>query len=121
MSLLTMLAALPIALLRLFRAFQLAVTKITKETPMVKSAIVDPNADTEIVPAASTLVPAPLDYPGWLDEFDHQIQALVQLARDGNRIAFNIICDLQAKHAHASDQASQVAQILERPARRSGA
>jgi hypothetical protein len=88
---------------------------------LMKSAIATPDADTDIVPATTTdataeLVPAK-DYPAWLDEFDHQIQALVQLARAGNRIAYNIVIDLQAKHANSSDQANAVAAILERPGR----
>lgn len=84
--------------------------RLPRSHPM-KSAIVDPGADTDIVPAEIVEV---TDYPHWIDEFDHQVQALVQLAREGNRVAFNIICDLHTKYSSSSDQASAVAAVFER-------
>lgn len=80
----------------------------------MKSAIANADADTEIVPAE--LIPTTAvvtEYPAWLDAFEHRIEALVALARGGNRVAFNVVCDLHAKFETQSDEAMKVAALSE--------
>jgi hypothetical protein len=63
----------------------------------------------EQAPATAELVrPA---YPSWIDEFEGRIGWYCQLAREGNRVAFNLLNDLQ----HAVRQTAEAAQETFRP------
>jgi hypothetical protein len=113
LGLLGAMAALGTEVLLRLATTQPITLRLPRSHPM-KSAIATADATdntTEIVPAE--IIPAPADYPAWLDGFDHQISSLVTLARQGNRVAYNLLSDLNAKYLHTSDQASEVAAIVE--------
>jgi hypothetical protein len=74
----------------------------------MKSAISTPDRGSEMVPSTAST-----DYAGWVDQFESQLRQVAQLARQRNRVAYNLLVDLQATYMATSDQAAQVAVILE--------
>jgi hypothetical protein len=76
----------------------------------MKSAIAPttPEHSSEMVPTT-----AATDYAGWVDQLEIQLRQVIQLARQGNRVAYNLLADVQATYMATSDQAAQVAVILE--------
>jgi hypothetical protein len=95
-----------------------------KDPAVPSSAIrpADAAADTEIVPAAGDAVPARLatDYNAWLDSLQDQLVEVIRLARQGNRVAYNLLIQVQAKYLAISEEASQVGLIVQRLQARTG-
>jgi hypothetical protein len=63
---------------------------------MVKSAITNSHQDeADIMPAELVPTEVVRHYPDWIDTFEDQVRQLVQAARQGNRVAFQLLADLQ--------------------------
>ncbi len=77
-----------------------------------KTRLPDPDADTASDILTAEIIPAQkADYPAWLDGFQQQIASLLELARQGNPVAYSLAYRLHDQFQETSTAAAQLATI----------